>query len=347
MAEDQRPGAVYWIDHAAVASADLDGWLDLMHDLLGARRWVQVGEGENRRAVFQKVTRYCGQDGFVSRSPLPPSKGLGQGTPRYGYFIRPEELETHLRRLDQLKVNHLDPLRTSAEGPSGTTIHWEDWDQNQYEFWAPDYMPPGAMAGEGPLHVGRLSHVVFESRDLARTTDFVTRNLNIDPIYSADIPADTASFAMAGGGRIVYKLVDELGERTTRDGKVSGPHTALAVKYSEYIPTYERMWAGLPESEGVSGGRPADPAALPPATHMHGSLAGRAWHKQFGRGDGFFDWDLNSFHFVGGVSKDEMHTYRNRFMDHYVKELLGVRVPSELLDEMEAEEARGEWADIL
>jgi len=76
-------------------------------------------------------------------------------------------------------------------------------------------------------------------------------------------------------------------------------------------------------------------------------LAGRAWHQRFGRGDGFFDWDMNSFHFVGGVSKYGMHAYRNRFMDHYVNELLGIRVPSELLDVMEAEEARGEWADIL
>src|SRR5881396_2226347 len=84
MAEDQRPGAVYWIDHSAVTSADLDGWLELMNNLLGAKFWVQVGAGENRRAVFQKVTRYCGQDGFVSNKPLPPSKGLGKGTPRYG-----------------------------------------------------------------------------------------------------------------------------------------------------------------------------------------------------------------------------------------------------------------------
>lgn len=344
MAEDQRPGAVYWIDHAAVSSADLDDWLDLMNKLLGARFWVQVGSGEDRRAVFQKVTRYCGQDGFISKSPLPPSKGLGQGTPRYGYFIRPEELETHLRRLDELKVNHLDPVRTSAEGQPGTTIYWEDRDQNQYEFWAPDHLPAGAMAGESPLHVGRISHVVFEARDLTHTTDFVTQYLNIDPIHSADIPADTASFAMAGGGRIVYKRVDELGDRTTRDGKLSGPHTALAVKHDEFTPTYERIWAELPEA--AERGE-ENPTAEPPSTHMHGSLAGRLWYKQFGRGDGFYDWDMNAFHFVGGVSKDGMNTYRNRFMDHYVKQLLDVRVPSELLDVMEEEEARGDWADIL
>ena len=80
---------------------------------------------------------------------------------------------------------------------------------------------------------------------------------------------------------------------------------------------------------------------------MHGSLAGRLWRKEFGRGDAFFDWDLNQFHFVGGISKDGMATYRNRFMDHYINALLGTRVPSELLDVMEEEEARGDWADIL
>jgi hypothetical protein len=346
MAEDQRPGAVYWIDHYAVATNDLERWLQLMRNLVGARDWVRVGPVDQPpRAIFQKVTRYQGQDIFNQRTPLPASKGLGKGCPRYGYFVRPEELEQHLRRLDDLQVPHTDPARTSAQGQEGTVIFWEDPDHNQFEFWAPTHMPAGAMEGCGPLNVGRLSHAVFESRDLDRTTDFVTRFWNLDRIQNADVDRDVAAFALAGG-RIVYQQTDQLGERGTRSPKVSGPHTALTLRHDEVMPAYERMWAALAEADDEAG-VDVDPATLPAATALHGSLAGRTWKKHYGRGDDFFDWDMNGFHFVGGVSRNDMQTYRTRFMDHYVQQSLGIRVPSELLDTMEAEEARGDWADIL
>src|SRR5439155_984263 len=77
-----------------------------------------------------------------------------------------------LRRLDEQKIAHTDPIRTTEEGQEGTAIRFVDPDGNHYEFWAPARMPAGAMAGETPAKVGRISHAVYESRDLDRTADF-------------------------------------------------------------------------------------------------------------------------------------------------------------------------------
>ena len=68
----------------------------------------------------------------------------------------------------------------SAEGQEGTAIRYVDPDGNQYEFWAPTQMPTGAMAGETPAKVGRISHAVYESRDLDRTADFFDRFAALD-----------------------------------------------------------------------------------------------------------------------------------------------------------------------
>jgi len=44
------------------------------------------------------------------------------------------------------------------------------------------------MDSDDPTGLGRISHVVLESRDLDRTLDFHGELLALDPIYSADLP---------------------------------------------------------------------------------------------------------------------------------------------------------------
>ena len=337
-----RLGAVHWIDHFAVGSHDLDRWLDFMQKVVGARNWVQVGPAARRAAVFQKVTKYCGQDCFPQSAPLPPSKGLGKGCPRYGYYIRQEDVDAHLRRLDQHGVHHSEPLRISSEGEEGIAIYWEDPDQNQYEFWAPWRLPEGALAGCGPFNVGRISHAVFECRDLERTTDFVAQVFGLDPIVNDDLAAGTRAFAMLGGGRLIYKQVDQLGERAPGGGKIRGPHAALVVPHDRFIAAYERIYTLLPEEDDRDSAALVD--TLPPRTGTHGSLAGRQWKERGGRGDELYDWDLNKFHFVGGRPYDgSLATYRARFMDHYVDEVLGIPGSSELFRIMAEEDARGDY----
>ncbi len=326
MAEDQRPGTIYWIDHFAVATNDLDRWIKFTVNVLGAKVDRVNGLTTEARQRHQAVAAFCRTpysivDGFLQDEMLPPAPDPGASLPRFGFFINQADVDEHLRRLDEYGVAHTDAFRTSAEGQDGTAIRFCDPDGNQYEFWAPTHMPAGAMAGAGPLKVGRISHGVYECRDLDRTAEFFDRFAALDPIRSADVPSDTMSFALAGGGRIVFQQVDALGEWTLGRARWQGPHTALAVRDEDYFPNYRKMWASLPESETTT--RPdasVDVAALPARTVMHGSGGGRRWFKMYGRGDDFYDWDTNAFHFIGsvGLADSPDLTYQAHSMDWHI-----------------------------
>ena len=117
MLDDQRPGTVYWIDHYAVGTNNLDRWAEFHERVLGAKS--AAGIRPNMKNVFQDFTGGR-HGGFLQSATLPPSKGPGTGLPRYGFFIRPEDVETQLRHLDACGVAHTAPVHTSAEGEEGT-----------------------------------------------------------------------------------------------------------------------------------------------------------------------------------------------------------------------------------
>jgi len=323
MAEDQRPGTVFWIDHFAVATNDLFHWIKFTQNILGARldriNGLTTEARENNRSIAAFCrTPYSIVDAFLANETLPPTPAPGASIPRFGFFIRPEDIDEHLRRLDEFGVPHTDPIQTSEEGQEGTAIRFTDEDGNQYEFWAPTHMPAGAMAGAGPLRVGRISHGVYESRDLDRTADFFDTFAALDPIRTDDVAKDALALPLAGGGRIVFRKVDQLGEWTLGRARWSGPHTALTVRDEDYFPNYKKMWATLPESE--TSRHPdgtVDFQSLPARTVMHGSGGGRRWFKLFGRGDDFYDWDANAFHFIGseGLAGSEDLTYKSHSME--------------------------------
>ena len=322
MLDDQRPGTVYWIDHYVVGSDDLDRWTDFEAKVIGA----QNREGGRRGGIaFQDITPYCHHGAMLSPEPLPPSAGLGKGLPRHGLFIRQEDIDQHLRRLDQYDVPHLDPVRTSAEGDEGISIAWEDVDGNQFEFWAPDHLPAGAMAGATSVGVGRISHGVYECRDLQRAADHFARYCALEPMQSADIPSDTLVFPLVGGARIVYKQVDEIGRRTGGWGKLHAAHAALVLRDQDFWPSYERMWAEVPEWEWDRESREFVGAGpdLPARTARHGSPGGVQWYEVRHRGDDWYDWDTNCFHFMGGVPRDPSFAeYEGHTMDWHLPEYL-------------------------
>ncbi len=323
MLEDQRPGTVYWIDHYAVGTNNLERWVDFHERVLGAQT-IPVNR-PNPMNIFQTFTGGR-HGGFVQPVPLPPSKGVGKALPRYGFYIRQEDIEDHLRRLDAVQANRTDPIRTSAEGEAGTAIYWEDPDGNQFEFWAPERLPEGGMDGCGPLRVGRISHGVFESRDLDRTAAFFDRYCGLSPLVSADLAPDTLVLPLAAGGRLVFKKTEKPGERTTGRGVLRDVHTALVVQPDDFWTNYERLWAELPEWEfdaecdGVYAG---DWESLPARTALHPSPAGRSWHASWGRGDDWFDPDTNLFHFYVGIPQNgSMATYDGHAIDDVAKDYL-------------------------
>jgi predicted enzyme related to lactoylglutathione lyase len=324
--EDQRPGTIYWIDHYAVGTNDLDRWVDFHERVLGAQTWRT--NRPHPMNIFQELTN-CRHGGFIQQTTLPPSEGPGTGLPRYGFFIRQEDIDQILRHLDANQVSHTDPIHTSAEGDEGTAIYWEDCDGNQFEFWAPNHLPEGAMDDCGPLKIGRISHGVYESRDLQRTADFFDRYCALQPLVSADVPDDTLVLPLAAGGRLVFKKTEKPGLRTTGRGVLRDVHTALVVRPEDFWPNYERLWAELPEwdfdaeRDGIYAG---DWESLPARTAIHPSPAGRAWHAAWKRGDDWYDPDTNLFHFFGGdPTGGSMAKYEGHSIDDYAQAYLESR----------------------
>jgi len=328
MAEDHRPGAVYWIDHYVVGTNNLETWSQFYTNILGAVPRSDSGRNDrpedHPRAIFTNVGQRCHLAGFVQDTPLPPSKGIGGDLPRQSWFIRTEDIDEHLRRLDRRGVEHTEAVRTSAEGQDGRAIDFEDPDGNQVELWAPIRLPGGAMDGASSAKIGKICSVVQESRDLQRTADFYTRFCGVEPIFSADIPKDTLAFALEGGGRLVFKQVDTLSPRTGGHSQWSGLHSALVIPADEFMQAYERMWAALPEEE--SGASPLDDERLPARTGYHGNPSGRDWLGEFGRGDNFYDWDTNAYHFVAGIPVNgEWRGYTSRGSRTYIAEHAAMR----------------------
>ena len=304
--DDTRPGTLYWIDHYVVASVDVNRWTNFMTNVVGAQSPTGVGPAGRGLIAFQDLTPCCHHGVMLSPEALPPSPGLGKGLPRHGLYIRREDIDSHLRRLDEYGVPHLDPMRTSAAGEEGTSIVWQDPDANQFEFWAPDHMPDGAMTYATPLGVGRISHAVYESRDLQRAADHFDTYCAVEPTRNADTEKDTLVLPLVGGVRIIYKQVDRMQQRTGGWGKLNATHAALVTRDEEFWSNYERMWQSLPEWEWDREQRAFIGAGpdLPARTARHGSPAGQRWYDIRGRGDDWYDHDTNCFHFMGGAPRD-------------------------------------------
>ena len=186
---------------------------------------------------------------FSSPRFYPPAKELGKDLPRCGFYIRPEDIDKHLRRLDRHKVPHTDAIRTAADGDDGTVIYFADPDGNQYELWAPVEMPEGAMDIATEEGVGRISHAVFGARDLTKNAAFFAKYCGIEPEQNSKTAEGTLVLRLRAGGRLVYKLVDKVDERVSGHGTWWDMHTALTVRQEEFLPDYRRMWEGIPEEK--------------------------------------------------------------------------------------------------
>ena len=323
MSDTSRPGTIQWIDHYVVCTNDISRWEAFHSRVLGARTEPDRSGGQMRAiGLFQGWARGR-HGGFISKAPLPPTRGLGKGLPRYGFYIAAADIDDHLRRLDDAGALRDDPVRTSAEGDAGTVIHWQDPDGNQFEFWAPDVLPDGAMDDCGDERVGRISHGTFESRDLDRTRTFFSRYCALEPVKSADIATDTLVLRLAAGGRLMFHKVETLEGRTTGCGLLDA-HTALLVHRDDFFSNYARVWAELPEWEfDPLGNEPVEnPQDLPARTVLHPSPAGRKFKQITQRGDDWFDWDTNLFHFYGATPiGDSFARYEAHPIDHYIHEL--------------------------
>jgi len=327
-------GAVHWIDHYVVGTNDMVAWVDWAVNATGITRRPIIGLTTAARKRNIKITSFLWWEGgscrigaFLQPEIYPPAKPLGEDLPRCGFYIRPDDIDTHLRRLDQHKIPHSDPIRTAADGDDGTLIFFADPDGNQYELWAPENMPEGAMEIATENRVGRISHAVFGTRDLARTTAFFETYCGVKAEQNSKTAEGTLVLRMRAGGRLIYKLVDKVDERVSGHGTWWDMHTALTVRDEEFLPSYRRMWAGIPEEKGYKGDLNLpieEQEVLPARTGLHRSPVGIRWKEICDRGDEFYDWDCHSFHFIGGKTlkpDGSMALYEAVEQERYLQDL--------------------------
>ncbi len=334
MVIDEPRGAAHWIDHYVIGTNDLVAWADWAANATGLPQRPINGLTTVARKKNSPIFCFMWWEGgscrigaFLQPEVYPPTKPLGKDMPRCGFYIRPEDIDSHLRRLDQRKIPHTDPVKTVAEGDEGTVIYFSDPDGNQYEFWAPVQMPEGAMEICTEEKVGRISHAVFGSRDLGRTAAFFEKYCGLKVERNPRIAEGTLVLRLQAGARLIYKLVDTVDERVAGHSPWWDMHTALTVREEEFFPNYRQMWAGLPEETGpkedLNDSRVQEDA-FPARTGLHRSPVGYKWKEIHERGDEFYDWDGHAFHFYGGIPlKDDssLALYRGKEQEEYLREL--------------------------
>ena len=336
MANDEI-GVAHWIDHIVVPTNDIGAWVQWAENVIGVEHKPIGGLTTRDRNSNRPIASFvdigdgsCHFGAFLQTEALPESKGLGADYPRYGFYIRPEDVDAHLLRLEQTGTVHADPVATTAEGEEGTAIYLQDPDGNQFEFWAPKVMPAGAMEVSTTLGVGRISSAVYGSRDLQRTASIYERYCGLQRAEGQDIPEDTLVLPLASGGRLVYHLTDRVDARLTGHGPWFAMHFAFTLPADQYLVNYERLWAEVVEEEDTKeslGLSEADEDELPARTGLHGSPTGKKWKEMYKRGDEIYDWDGHAFHFIGGISvtgDGSLATYRPKEQHEYLAELAAI-----------------------
>ena len=206
MSANEPRGAAHWIDHFVVGTNDLPGWSYWALHATGLPirpiNGLTTGMRKKNTPIFCFMWwegGSCRIGAFLQAENYPAGKELGKDMPRCGFYIRPEDIDMHLKRLDQHKIVHSDPIKTAADGDEGTTIYFADPDGNQYEFWAPAQMPEGAMEICTDQRVGRISHCVYGSRDLARTAAFFEKYCGLEVERNAATAEGTLVLRLRAG----------------------------------------------------------------------------------------------------------------------------------------------------
>ena len=371
MAETLRRKIPHWIDHVGIGTNNINAWYEWSSMVLGLKPCPIDGltTHERKRNVvvhgFLNITDSDSDDVepgesphhvgvFVAHEILPRNTAeLGKATPSVAFYALPEDMDAHRERLEQADefarnpgpglstlagtrlqrgIPYSDPVRTTIGGEEGTVLYFEDPDGNQWEFWAPDEMPDGAMNNRTPFGVGRIARLSFGCAELERNAKFFSRYCGLEPI-ATESNFDTLVMPLVGGPRIIYQRLDGHDARA-REKVGAGVHAALSLPADDLIPMLEEMWADLPENEPDGSGIVADEGEfLPPHTEMHSSPVGRRWKEMLGRGDFFSDWDGNLFHFFGIYSNREdgaLIDYETRSIEEYLHDLAeakGLEIP--------------------
>ncbi len=159
------------------------------------------------------------------------------GAPRYAIAMPNEEsFAAAVQRIQASGVKCGDVENHSAESPFMKAFQFIDPDDNQIELCV-RRQPLAAKDG--------ISHVIFETANLARAKRFYTEGLGLKPV--GEVRGETL-FGFANGQMLGVKEVAELSERTKRKGRAC--HVAFNVTQEDY----DVMLNLIPKLKGKSLG---------------------------------------------------------------------------------------------
>jgi len=150
------------------------------------------------------------------------------GAPRYAIAMADEAgLEAAVERVIASGVQCFDVESHSANSPFVKAFQFIDPDDNQIELCI-RRRPLAAKDG--------ISHVIFETADLARAKRFYTEALGLKP--AGEVRGETL-FELQNGQMVGVKEVKELSERTKKKGRAC--HVAFNVSQENYDMMLERI----------------------------------------------------------------------------------------------------------
>jgi len=201
---------------------------------------------------------------------LPPNDSL-QTLPRIAFEVSEAELDRAPSVLEANQVPFRGPFEVADFPNVGRALLLLDPDGNVTELCTrtADGATPPAGAQEGPIRIGRISHMVLEATDLDVAERFYNRALGLDPLGRTTVNGgrQVVTLRTATGQLFQFARVDALSPRSLfRAGndaspvpdavpgtpyRYKGAHTAVAVPSPE---AYQRVVTAVPEYGGFDEG---------------------------------------------------------------------------------------------
>jgi catechol 2,3-dioxygenase-like lactoylglutathione lyase family enzyme len=201
---------------------------------------------------------------------LPPNESL-HTLPRIAFEVSEAELDRAPSVLEANQVPFEGPYEVSNFPDVSRALLLLDPDGNVTELCVrqANGATPRAGAEEGPIRIGRISHVVLEATDLDVAERFYDRALGLDPLGRTTVNGgqQVVTLRTSTGQLFQFAKVDALSGRSLfRAGndaspvpdatpgtpyRYKGAHTAVAVPSVE---AYQRVFTAIPEYGGFDEG---------------------------------------------------------------------------------------------
>jgi catechol 2,3-dioxygenase-like lactoylglutathione lyase family enzyme len=222
------------LDHIAIPVTDLPRSEKFYLETVGLKFLTQRknADGSPRHTYVKAADNIVGLTLPGVQVPASPS-----GVPRYAIAIaEKEEFRGAAERIKAYGVKCSGVQNHSGDSPFVTSFRFDDPDDNHMELCVRRRpLPPNAG----------ISHVIFETSNLARATRFYTQALGLKPIGELD---GETFFEFANRQMLGVKEVLKLSERTRHKGRAC--HVAFNVKQEDF----DAMLSLIPQLEGRSLG---------------------------------------------------------------------------------------------